>query len=84
MVRPTMDGEHQMKVYVTHYTLGLLHECAAFGGVQSTATQCADGRWAIELEATTFEALQAQQLPGESHDDAISRICRNHLGREAN
>jgi hypothetical protein len=72
-----------MKVRVNSQTLALLNECGT-GPIKHTAEQRPDGDWNIELEEDTHAGLKASQLPGESDDDTISRICRAYLGREAN
>jgi hypothetical protein len=72
-----------MKVRVNSQTLALLNECGT-GPIKHKAERRPDGDWNIVLEEDTNAGLKASQLPGESDDDTISRICRAYLGREAN
>lgn len=45
--------------------------------------QQSDGSWLVPFSDDTWERLQRHRLPGETDDDAVSRMVRFYLGRRS-
>lgn len=52
--------------------------------IRSAAILQPAGRWAIPVDDEMFDRIDAARLPGETDDDAISRLLRLAIGRKPN
>ena len=52
--------------------------------LRQTATRLPDGRWTISVDNEVFDHVRAARLPGETDDDAVSRLLRLAIGGKPN
>ena len=50
--------------------------------LRQTATRLPNGRWTIPVDDEVFDHIDGARLPGETDDDAVSRLLRVATGKK--
>lgn len=67
---------------VSAETLKLINEQVTPGyGARSTATRRSDGLWDLVVDDEVAAHIEAARLPGETDEDAVSRLVRAATGQ---
>jgi hypothetical protein len=70
-------------IHITDETMAAIRWAAIYDFNQTGRRQ-PGGSWLIDIDAEVPARLEAATLPGETTDDTVQRIIRQHLGDRPN